>query len=378
MKTVTSRIYGLDLVRAIAISMVVLSHATYIFQGNEVQGLQLLGVQGVELFFVLSGFLIGGLLLRLINTTSFSKRDMLYFWIRRWFRTLPLYFLMLGVNILIALIVGYKLPENLWHYVFFLQNFLDYHIPFFPESWSLSVEEYAYILAPVGLYGSNMVFKKVKRKDKLFLWVSILLVLLFFVSKWYYYFSTVDTFQSLTLWNANLKAIVIYRLDAIFYGFILVYCFNKYKKQIKHIKHLLFFLGIALCTLVLVVIPYLGTTIEQFPFYWNVLYLPLNSIGICLTLPMFYFLKAPKGAWAAIIKNISLYSYAMYLLHYTFILYLMQLWLNFNSLNIGQRLICVLFYLTVIYICSNLVYKYFERPFTDLRDSFRIKQFFKA
>ncbi|WP_242086229.1 acyltransferase family protein [Aestuariivivens sediminis] len=376
LKTGSSRIYGLDVYRAMAIGMVVISHANYIFQGYDFEGFQILGVQGVELFFVLSGFLIGGLLLRLLNTTTLHWRDVLYFWIRRWFRTLPLYYAMLLVNIIIALIVGYGLPENLWKYLFFLQNFWDYHTPFFPESWSLSVEEYAYVLAPLCLYIGHKVFKKVQNKETLFLAVSIFLVLLFFVTKWYYYSAVMESVPSLNIWNARLKSIVIYRLDAIFYGFILVYYFNKYKTQIERAKYIFFFLGLVLCVAVLIIMPLMGVTIEQFPFYWNVLYLPLNSIGLCLIMPLFYFLKPPRERYATIIKNISLYSYAMYLLHYTFILYLMQLWLDFNSLDIWQQMLCLLVYLMATYFGSYLVYTFFESPCTNLRESFRNMRFF--
>ena len=268
----SKRIYGLDLVRAIAITLVLLSHTSYIFQGYDIQGVQLFGVQGVEIFFVLSGFLIGGLLLRLINSTSFEVTDVLYFWVRRWFRTLPLYFLMLFVNVLVALWIGYELPSNLWKYLFFLQNFYDSHILFFPESWSLSVEEYAYILAPLCLIVSFRLLNKFFTRDTLFLGVSVFLVLLFFVFKVKYNSSVNEGLQSLSIWNINLKAIVIYRLDAIFYGFILVALFKRFRIQIERKKKILFNFGLGLSFLVMVVIPYSGFTIENYPFYWNVFF----------------------------------------------------------------------------------------------------------
>ncbi|WP_242133171.1 acyltransferase family protein [Aestuariivivens marinum] len=378
MKNNTARIFGLDVMRAIAITMVVLSHTGYIFQGYRLPGMKLLGLEGVELFFVLSGFLIGGILLRLITTTSFSKKIMFHFWIRRWFRTLPLYYLMLLVNIFIAILVGYKLPNDLWKYVFFLQNFNKYHIPFFPESWSLSIEEFAYFLAPICLYVLCKLFKKIKNKDKLFLWTSVLLVLLFLVAKISYHAKAVNALHSLALWNSKLKPIVIYRLDSIFYGFILVYYFNKYKKRIDKLKDLLFFLGVFLIGLLFIIMPMLGIVIEKTPFYWNVMLLPLNSIAIGFLLPKFYFLKEPRPWLSKIIKNISIYSYAMYLLHYTFVLYLMQLLLDFSSLSMFECIVCTFIYLIITYLFSKVVYNYFEKPMTNLRDDLRIKYFFNT
>ncbi|TXG34531.1 acyltransferase family protein [Seonamhaeicola maritimus] len=374
------RIYGLDLMRAIAISMVVLSHALYIFHeyNNSItQAMQVIGVQGVEVFFVLSGFLIGGILLRLLKDRDFTMKVMLHFWLRRWFRTLPLYYLMLLINIIVGLIIGYNLPQEIWKYFFFLQNFHEYHIPFFPESWSLSVEEYAYLLAPLCIYFWFIFFNgKAKRRDDFFLYASLFLVSVFFASKIGYYILTIGEPKSLDLWNSNLKAIVVYRLDAIFYGFLLVYVFKRFNAKIIKLKNKLFILGMAFWLIVLIVLPVFGVTIEKFPFYWNVLYLPFNSIAICLMLPYLYFLKKPHKRWSKVIESISLYSYAIYLVHYTFFLYLIRLYFDFESFSLFECLVCAVFYLVITYLLSKYMYLYFERPITDLRDSKFVKSKF--
>ena len=362
--------------RALAIAMVVCAHALYIFQGYDnafFDLMRVVGVYGVEVFFVLSGFLIGGILLRLITTTTFSTMTVLYFWVRRWFRTLPLYFLMLLVNVLVAISIGYDLPPNLWRYFFFLQNFATEHIPFFPESWSLSVEEYAYLIAPLCLF---LCSKFIVNKERIFIFTAIFLSLVFFVTKVYYQLNFAKEYQTMLLWNSHLKSIVIYRLDAIFYGFIMAYLFCKNFEGIKKMKNVLLLMGITICFAVLIVVPFLGVFIENCSWYWNVLYLPLNSIGIALMLPYLYFLKEPRKSLKYVIEKVSLYSYAMYLLHYTFILYLMQVNFNFETLSFLQRLLFVLVYFGLTYLLSKLVYTCFERPFTNLRDSNVIKHFF--
>ncbi len=61
-----NRNFGLDAIRALAIILVVLSHCTYILPEFNLQltnGIRLFGATGVDIFFVLSGFLIGGILL---------------------------------------------------------------------------------------------------------------------------------------------------------------------------------------------------------------------------------------------------------------------------------------------------------------------------
>ena len=164
---------------------------------------------------------------------------------------------------------------------------------------------------------------------------------------------------------------------AIFYGFILVYYFNKKKAVIERLRQKLFVFGLFLWVLVLVVMPIMGIRIEAYPFYWNVLYLPLNAVAISLMLPFLYYLKPPKKVISNFIQRVSLYSYAMYLLHYTFILYIMHLLLDFQSMNLFQRILSLILYLLLIYFLSKVIYLFFERPITNLRDSKYIKLFFK-
>ncbi len=127
------RNFGLDLVRAVAITAVFFSHG--------VTALRYLGC-GVNLFFVLSGFLIGRIYLRSRASGDFS---LMGFWKARWFRTLPPYLLALA---LFALANQYfhSTPVHLY-YILFLQNFLG--IDGFGPSWSLCVEEHFYLLLPL-------------------------------------------------------------------------------------------------------------------------------------------------------------------------------------------------------------------------------------
>ncbi|MBT8377560.1 MAG: acyltransferase family protein, partial [Bacteroidia bacterium] len=104
MSSQSQRIFGLDVVRAIAILLVLISHSTILIfpesNSNAVFAIQFFGTIGVDIFFVLSGYLIGRILLKQLQTQDFSFKNVLYFWIRRWFRTLPNYYLILIVNII--------------------------------------------------------------------------------------------------------------------------------------------------------------------------------------------------------------------------------------------------------------------------------------
>ncbi len=132
------RNFGLDLARAIAISMVFLSHG--------VTALDTLGV-GVDLFFVLSGFLIGRIYLRSQADAHEAPGTFTLwgFWSARWFRTLPPY---LAALTLFALAQAH-FHNNPIHpyYLLFLQNYLG--MAGFGPSWSLCVEEHFYLALPL-------------------------------------------------------------------------------------------------------------------------------------------------------------------------------------------------------------------------------------
>ncbi len=111
---------------------------------------------GVHLFFVLSGYLITGILLRCrenielrVATIGYSFRQ---FYARRFLRIFPVYYLVLGVGVLFhfeGLRSGF-----LWH-VTYLSNFYYYHREKFdgPASlfWTLAVEEQFYLLWPLAI-----------------------------------------------------------------------------------------------------------------------------------------------------------------------------------------------------------------------------------
>jgi peptidoglycan/LPS O-acetylase OafA/YrhL len=118
-----------------------------------------LGWAGVDLFFVLSGFLIGGILLE----NRAAKNYFSVFYLRRLYRIVPIYFLWITLYVLSALLAGGWLanfiplgpsplrPVPLFY--LFLQNYLS--LPFgsliwvwLAVAWSLGVEEQFYLLAP--------------------------------------------------------------------------------------------------------------------------------------------------------------------------------------------------------------------------------------
>ena len=93
-KILGNRVFGLDLLRCGAILLVLSVHFVESITPNEVTKFYFtyLHVDGVGLFFVLSGFLIGTILIKDFLKYGISFSTLLNFWKRRWFRTLPNYY----------------------------------------------------------------------------------------------------------------------------------------------------------------------------------------------------------------------------------------------------------------------------------------------
>lgn len=106
----------------------------------------------VELFFPLSGFVLAPQVLRVTK----DIRNLPVFYFRRWFRTLPPYWIALS---LAAILAGAWLSWDFWMYASFLQDVGrgKPSIPFFPVAWSLAVEEWFYLLFPLWMWACRRI-----------------------------------------------------------------------------------------------------------------------------------------------------------------------------------------------------------------------------
>lgn len=141
------RIHGLDTLRAIAVSLVVLHHYVLFVTDRPTFGwVGEIGWAGVDLFFALSGYLIGNQIFKAIaGGEGLSLRR---FYARRLLRTLPNYWVVLALYFLWPAFRGDGPLLPLWKYLSFIQN---HHLEpgtAFSHSWSLAIEEQFYMLLP--------------------------------------------------------------------------------------------------------------------------------------------------------------------------------------------------------------------------------------
>jgi len=361
------RIFGLDLMRAVAILMVLSSHCLWIYPESNsfiAQLLKLFGFLGVEIFFVLSGFLIGRILLQSYLKDDFSFSQVRDFLKRRWFRTFPNYFLILLVNILIASVIGYKI-ESLWKYFFFVQNFSGVMPAFFPESWSLAVEEWAYIVLPLLLLLITP-FVAPKNKSKFFILLLFLLLIISLLAKIICYQNT--GYTNLDIWNTSLKAVVIYRLDAIFYGVLASWIYCQHQNFWKRNKSFFLVVGVLCFLFIAFGIGKIGFTAEGQNKYLYMAHLPIVSVSISFFLPFLSGWKSEKSKLKRPVVFVSLISYSIYLLHYSVILQLMKYFMPTEDYSMLQKQVFTFIYLLLTIILSYGLYIWYEKPMMDLRE----------
>jgi peptidoglycan/LPS O-acetylase OafA/YrhL len=370
MTAADKRVFGLDILRACAILLVLVSHSRFYLKeslfGTE-KYLSLGGFFGVELFFVLSGFLIGGLLIKQIEEggSRFNFHSVRIFWIRRWFRTLPNYYFILMINVVIlSVATGAVVFDPL--YLLFLQNLLW---PLrgqmnYDQSWSLSVEEWFYLLLPVIIL-IVFFFVRSTKKALLIIIVSSICILPLFK---YLYLVLAEHFGKGALINiSTFRAIALLRLDSIMFGVLIAYISFFFKPWLTKQQKNLLFIG---CVLIAILIFYNWSLIQQdsvsvSPFALIAIQ-TVVSLSFTLIIPFFNGLRNVSTRFRFLTQFITLtsvVSYSLYLIHYSIVIPFVA------TLQIPMLLQFVIFWI-LSYLLSILNYHYFENPMTKLRERF--------
>lgn len=286
----SNRNQALDILRGIAILLVLGYHYGYFYLWRQI------GWAGVDLFFVLSGFLISGLLFNEYIKTG--KIDVGRFLVRRGFKIYPAYYFLICLTAICLLMTKRPEARNLFGEFFFLQNYAP-HI--WAHTWSLAVEEHFYLMLPLLL-----VLLIRKRSLHAVPWIFAALA---------------ATCLSLRIIEANmgvsplvLRLQTHLRIDALFCGVALCYWKTFHCKSFKRMARKPLWLGLLLLT-------------PAFFVHSNGRF--MNTFGLTLTYTSFGLLliwAVEKGPSRSFLHKgiawIGRYSYSIYLWHFPVLLIL--------------------------------------------------------
>lgn len=146
-KANSQKLNGLDTLRALAILLVFMYHYQVFVSREATFGwLSTIGWIGVDLFFVLSGYLIANQIFS--GITRSQTLSLKAFYARRFLRTLPNFYVVLALYFLFPTVMGGNTPPALWRFLSFTQNYQLQPGTAFSHAWSLCIEEQFYLVLP--------------------------------------------------------------------------------------------------------------------------------------------------------------------------------------------------------------------------------------
>jgi peptidoglycan/LPS O-acetylase OafA/YrhL len=255
----------------------------------------------VDLFFVLSGFLVSGLLFR--EHEKFGKISGLSFLIRRGFKIYPPFWLLILVTVAVWFARDHVIhPRSIASELFFFQNYFS--APYCKHTWSLAVEEHFYLF----LLAMSLVFAARRSPPTAFTWVPVTFGILAVVCLVLririgllepFYFKT-------HIFPTHL------RMDSLFAGVLLSYLHHFHPAAFLDFvrRHRW---GLLLCTICFwgpAFIYPLNTTPWMASWGLTAIYLGSASLlSVAITLPL------PENAWVRVLSGLGSHSYSIYLWH---------------------------------------------------------------
>ena len=355
---------SLDGVRALAIILVMSFHAN----------LNHFGWMGVQLFFVLSGYLITGILWKEKDQHSSSGFKLKKFWVRRSLRIFPLYF---GFLLFVSLIyLAFRFPVYYPTYIPYLATYTFNYTrtfegwegnPLFTHFWSLSIEEQFYLFFPL------IIFFAPKKFSRYFLLVIIILspLIRFFLFRHFSQHGNA-TASDAVYWHT------LSHLDAFFIGgSIPVFSLDKKIRRpqlllalsfaIALLAGLLNFLNLREGTYTWT-LGYGHGQAFNYEYVWHFTLLDLVFGALILNLVSIHSTRnfARKILESNWLVRIGKVSYGMYIFHWAVLVYI------FNRLvptqNLLFKIILFLPYVLVVYLVAELSFRFYESRFIRLKD----------
>ncbi len=361
------RYFGFDIVRAFSVLLVMHMHFLQLTAG--IIGLDYQKIpfpDPVDMFFVCSGFLIGFHHLKDIHKIDkITSKYTLSFLIKRWVRTLPSYYLILTVLVLLTILITRKVEIPFGNY-FFTNNLFNYNIKFYSETWTIAIEEWFYFSFSIIFYFVTAILGMSKKRS--FIFIVIFYILFSNFLKIYYYFNVYPDHSFIQY--VKFKEIIVLRMDTIAIGLLAAYICYFYQ-DFWH-KHRYKFLVIGL-------VIYIGNMVyywlaankyinnEFTIFYFFTFYYLLSPFGFMLFLPCLKTIKFKNNVFNHFILFTSNISYSMFLLHGTFFV-LVIICFRIIGFNAAKHLfVSYVIWISFAYILSYFFYTKFEVKVMNMR-----------
>jgi len=354
-----SRLNGLDHLRALAITYVFLFHySTHFPHPKWLERVGEFGWTGVDLFFVLSGYLVGGQLLRMQALGGRIASG--EFYIKRFFRIIPAYLLVVWIYFLIPAFREHEGIAPLWKFLTFTQNFgLNLAAGrAFSHAWSLCVEEHFYLVLPllIGLLA-------VRGSARKAIWIGASVLIGGLILRAYSWLEFFYPQGNIVAWWEWVYYPTYNRLDGLLFGVCAAavqYFMPPMWQQLTSRWKLIALVGVALlyCSYVL--------SADQYSFVASVFSFPLIAAAYgCLLLAAVSPSSILHRVRLATTSFIATASYAIYLTHKGVIHISQDLSASFGlAPDSGITFILV----TVICLAvAWLLHVAIERPFLQLR-----------
>lgn len=359
-------ILGLDIVRAIAILLVLFSHtANWYLGANQSTDYiaAVIGHIGVEGFFSLSGFLIGGILTRAVARSSTGRLTMpalAQFWVRRWMRTLPAYWL-----VVVALCWYFDVWD--WRSIAFQQNWFSrtQWVPLSPHTWSLVLEEWFYFLVPLFIFGVGL-----SPRCRV-LAIPLVCAAIFLGCTAARAWSVIYPSQ---FWGPNQDINPVLRLDCATWGVLAAWINHRWPQAVSRLIALALAVMGSGMLIALAVVAVLTFTPERLiPWgytHWLNIWLighdsALDIASICVIVGLNRLVRKAEGWVAAGVGILAGMSYALYLVHVP-VIFLAR----FAGIDDTTSWISRLKIVSLVTVVSAMIRWGVELPILRLRDRF--------
>jgi peptidoglycan/LPS O-acetylase OafA/YrhL len=361
--TENKKLSGLDHLRALAITLVFLYHYQLFEHPAWISQAGSFGWTGVDLFFVLSGYLIAGQLFsRIAQNKSLAIGE---FYFKRVFRIIPAYLVVVTLYFCFPAFREREALSPLWKFLTFTQNVgLDLrHYGTFSHAWSLCIEEQFYLLLPL-IMGIFLYYRAGRKAGYLILFLLVAGLAARIIA-WYQWVSPLaDTDQFWVAWYQWIYYPTYGRLDGLLAGVSLaglLQFFPGMKDRISRQGNILLLAGIGLITVAWFFCS------EQNSFHASIFGFPLVAIAYGTIVAAAVSPSCILYTFSSkISSHIATLSYSIYLTHKGVIHLSQQL---FGKWGVARDSNGMFFLCIVMSIGGALALRYIvERPFLRLRD----------